>query len=106
MGEVVNRFVASTGKDPYLTRKGYVQCQDQDAVRLFQRELLGHAVVDWAPMMRPSGERFSRHGDGLRSRLFCRSLLAAVETGCIMLSDKNAKTLYEWAEMGTTVWIH
>lgn len=26
--------------------------------------------------------------------------------GCIMLSDKNAKTLYDWAVIGTAVWIH
>jgi lipoprotein-anchoring transpeptidase ErfK/SrfK len=26
--------------------------------------------------------------------------------GCIMLSDQDEKTLYDWAEIGTPVWIH
>ena len=26
--------------------------------------------------------------------------------GCIMMSDKDAKTLYDWAVIGVAVWIH
>ena len=29
-----------------------------------------------------------------------------VSFGCIILSTENARTLYNWAEMGTPVWIH
>ena len=29
-----------------------------------------------------------------------------VSYGCIILSTANARTLYNWAEIGTPVWIH
>lgn len=38
--------------------------------------------------------------------LWAGYLGAPVSYGCIILSTENARTLYNWAEIGTPVWIH
>lgn len=40
------------------------------------------------------------------SILWAGYLGTPVSFGCIILSTENAKTLYDWAEIGTPVWIH
>ena len=38
--------------------------------------------------------------------LWAGYLGSPVSYGCIILSTENARTIYNWAQVGTPVWVH
>ena len=104
---VVYRFAASTGKAPYLTRTGNFEILNK--MNNAYSRALGWGMPYWMGIYQAGG---TENGFHALARLDNGSVLsssvigAPATSGCIMLNDADAKTLYNWAEIGTPVWIH
>ena len=107
-GKVVYRFKASTGKSPYLTRTGNFRILSKmpnaysSAMQWGMPWWMG---IYYAGKWENGFHAMARVGKN--QTVLPNSMLGKPAThGCIMLSDKDAKTLYDWAVIGTAVWIH
>ena len=105
---LVYRFRASTGKAPYLTRKGNFKVLDKMPNAYATSMQWG--MPWWMGIYEAGKWENGIHAMarvGKNQTVLSTSLLGTPQThGCIMLSDKDAKTLYDWAVIGTAVWIH
>ena len=107
-GKIVYRFKASTGKAPYLTRTGNFRILSKMPNAYSSAMLWGMPWwmgIYYAGKWENGFHAMARVGKN--QTVLPDSVLGKPAThGCIMLSDKNAKTLYDWAVIGTAVWIH
>ncbi len=107
-GQVVYRFVASTGKAPYVTRTGNFKILDKMATGAYSTSM-GWGMPWWMGIYYAGSSENGFHGMArLRNgTVLSTSVLGRPAThGCIMLSDADARTLFNWAEIGIPVWIH
>jgi lipoprotein-anchoring transpeptidase ErfK/SrfK len=105
--KVVYRFAASTGKAPYVTRTGNFEILSK-LPNAYSRAL-DWGMPNWMGIYQAGGTENGFHGMARLSggQVMSTSVLGhPATTGCIMLSDSNSKTLYDWADIGTPVWIH
>ncbi len=106
--KVVWRFKASTGKAPYLTRKGNFTILSKMPYAYSSSMQWG--MPSWMGIYYAGKWENGFHAMarvGKNQTKLPDSMLGRPQThGCIMLSDKDAKTLYDWAVLGTAVWIH
>jgi lipoprotein-anchoring transpeptidase ErfK/SrfK len=106
-GKAVYVFKASTGKAPYLTRKGNFTILSK--MPNAYSSSMGWGMPWWMGIYYAGKWENGFHAMArLRNgTVMPNSSLGRPQThGCIMLSDANAKTLYDWAVIGTAVWIH
>jgi len=105
--KVVYRFVASTGKAPYVTRTGNFEILSK-LPNAYSRAL-DWGMPTWMGVYQAGGTENGFHGMARikGGQVMSTSFLGHPATsGCIMLSDGDSRTLYNWAEIGTPVWIH
>lgn len=99
-------FKASTGKAPYGTRTGNFEILNKlpDAYS----RALGWGMPNWMGIYQAGG---TENGFHAMARLRNGSVLSTsvlgrpATSGCIMLSDADARKLYDWAIIGTPVTI-
>ena len=106
--EVLYRFKASTGKAPYLTRTGTFKILDKMPNAYSSSMQWGMPWwmgIYYAGKWENGFHAMARVGKD-QVKLPDSVLGRPATHGCIMLSDKDAKTLYDWAVVGTVVWIH
>jgi len=107
-GQVVYRFVASTGKAPYVTRTGNFKILSKMATGAYSTAM-GWGMPWWMGIYYAGSTENGFHGMArLRNgTVLSTSVLGRPAThGCVMLSDADARTLFNWAEIGVPVWIH
>lgn len=103
-GKVIYTMKASTGKAPYLTRTGSFEILDK--MPYAESSGLGWGMPYWMGIYFAGG---TENGFHAMARLKDGSVLSTsvlgrpATSGCIMLSDYDAKILYEWAPLGTPV---
>lgn len=105
--KVVWVFKVSTGKTPYLTRKGTFYTRNK--IPNAYSTAMGWGMPWWMGIYQVGNYENGIHAMArLRNgTVLPNSMLGRPQTrGCIMLSDKDAKTLYDWTVVGTMVWIH
>jgi len=104
---VVFSFVCSTGKAPYVTRTGefHIQSKIPNAYGSVWDIWMPHWLgIYWAGGTENGIHALPLMPDG--TTLWAGYLGYPVSYGCIVLGTKDAKTLYDWAEMGTPVIIN
>lgn len=105
--QVLWRFKVSTGKASAPTRAGYFEILNK--IPYATNEALGWGMPNWMGIYQAGGTE-----DGFHAMLRQRNGATAptsvlgrpYTTGCVMLSDEDSKKLYDWAMVGTPVWIH
>lgn len=100
-------FVASTGKDPYITRTGNFRIRSK--MPESYSSALGWRQPMWMGIYMAGGTENGFHAlaiDSKGKKLPDSVLGRPATTGCVMLSDADAKALYDWADIGVMVTIH
>ena len=99
-------FICSTGRAGNNTRRGTFQVLDKipnawgGTWGIWMPYWLG---IYWAGSTENGFHGLARLSNGT---VLSKSVLGRPATnGCIMLSDEDARALYQWAEIGTPVWI-
>jgi tetratricopeptide (TPR) repeat protein len=102
--KIIARFKASTGKDPYITRTGEFEILNK-MPNAYSRAL-GWGMPYWMGIYQAGG---TENGFHAMARLANGAVLGTgvlgrpATSGCIMVSDSDAKMLYNWADIGTPV---
>lgn len=106
-GRMLWQFKASTGKAPYLTRTGTFEILNK--MPHADSRALGWGMPYWMGIYQAGGTENGFHGIATlaNGKELPISVLGRTATsGCVMLSNPDAITLYNWATIGTEVWIH
>lgn len=105
--KVVFQFKASTGASPYVTRTGNYEILNK--IPNAYSSAMEWGMPYWMGIYQAGGSENGFHGMARLSNgtVLSTSVLGRPATrGCIMLSDEDAKKLYDWAEPGIPVTIH
>ncbi len=106
-GKAIYRFKASTGKAPGFTRTGEFEILNK--LPNAYSSSMQWGMPYWMGIYQAGG---SENGFHAMARLANGTVLSTsvlgrqATNGCIMLSDADERTLYNWAVIGTPVWIH
>jgi LysM repeat protein len=101
---IVFSFVCSTGKAPYVTRTGEFRIQSK--IPNAYGSVWDIWMPHWLGIYWAGGTENGIHALPLMpngTTLWAGYLGYPVSYGCIVLGTRDAKTLYDWAEMGTPV---
>ena len=102
--DVVHSFVCSTGRAPYYTKFGEFEIQSKipnaygSTWDIWMPHWMG---IYWAGGTENGIHALPINPDG--STLWAGFLGRPISYGCIVLDTPDAKTLYDWADMGTPV---
>lgn len=94
-GELINTFIVSTGVTAYPTRLGEYKIYEKVELTRMKGPGYDYPNVPWAMYF---DERRSFHGTYWHNN-FGRPM----SHGCVNMQTPDAKWLYDWAEMGTSV---
>lgn len=105
--KAIYKFKASTGRAPGVTRSGDFEILNK--MPNAYSSSMSWGMPYWMGIYQAGG---SENGFHAMARLANGTVLSTsvlgrpATNGCIMLSDADARTLYNWAVLGTPVWIH
>jgi tetratricopeptide (TPR) repeat protein len=106
-GKVLWRFKVSTGAAPYVTRTGEFEILNK--IDHAYSSAMEWGMPYWMGVYQAGGTENGFHAMARLSNgsVLSTSVLGRPATrGCIMLSDADARTLYNWAVVGIPVSIH
>jgi tetratricopeptide (TPR) repeat protein len=104
--KVIYRFKASTGKAPYVTRTGEFEILNK--MPNAYSSAMEWGMPYWMGIYQAGGSENGFHAMArlTNGTVLSTSVLGRPATrGCIMLSDADARTLYNWAAVGIPVTI-
>lgn len=103
-GAVVHRFRVSTGREGYETPTGRFK------VRAKYERAWSRKWKVWMPYTLNFFQNYNihelPHRPGSRTRIGASRLGTPDSHGCVRVGIGDAKLLYDWARIGTPVWIH
>ena len=103
-GKVVYRFVISTGRRGYETPAGHYKVAAKVKMG-WSRKWSG-----WMPWMLPFYGNYSLHQlphkDGSSVNIGASKLGTPDSHGCVRVNVGDAEILFNWASVGTPVWVH
>lgn len=106
-GVVVYRFVVSTGRRGFSTPTGTFKIHTKYVKRWSRKwKVWMPYAMFWHPR---HGYAFHElpYKPGREDQRIGKSRLGRPDShGCVRVDVGDAKTLYDWAPVGTTVWIH
>lgn len=106
-GTVVYRFVISTGKAGYETPKGHWKIHTKYENRWSRKwKVWMPYAMFWHPKWGYAFHELPYKPSSPNKRIGASKLGRADSHGCVRLNLGDAKQLYEWASVGTPVWIH
>jgi lipoprotein-anchoring transpeptidase ErfK/SrfK len=106
-GKVLWKFKVSTGRGQWTTRVGNFEILDK--MPTAYSSALGWKMPYWMGVYQAGGTENGFHGLATLSNgttLPASTVGRPATSGCIMLTNEDAATLYNWASIGTPVTIH